>query len=114
MSILDTFPASWRVDVTVTGPRHRDPDGHLTPQGEPVTVPGCLVVPVASSAPGLTDQAASEATAATATLYATVGAPIRFRDTVTVPATHPLAGAWAVEEEPAPWPLGLVVTLTRR
>ena len=81
----------------MTGPVHRTPDGYLAASAGPVEVPGCLVAPGASAA-----------------LYAPPGAPIHHRDTVTVPPGHPLAGAWAVEAPPAPWPLGLVVALTRR
>lgn len=114
MSLLDAFPAAWRADVTVAGPSHRDADGHYAPPGPPVTVAGCLVAPGASTAPGLTGPAASEATEDVVTLYAPPGAPVRCRDVVTVPAGHPLAGSWVVEADPAPWPLGLVATLTRR
>lgn len=114
MSIIDAFPRSWVVDVQVTGPVHRTPDGYLAAPGAPVAVRGCLVAPGASAAPGLTDPAASEAPEASASLYAPPGAPIHHRDTVTVPPGHPLSGAWAVEAPPAPWPLGLVVALTRR
>ena len=114
MSLLDDFPAAWRTDVTVTGPVHRTPDGYLAAPGAPVAIRGCLVAPGASAAPGLTNPAASEAPEASAFLYAPPGAPIHYRDTVTVPPGHPLSGAWAVEAPPAPWPLGLVVALTRR
>jgi len=107
-------PGRWKTPVTVTGPVHRTPDGYLAAPGAPVTVRGCLVAPSASAAPGLTDPAASEAPETSASLYAPPGAPIHHRDTVTIPPGHPLAGAWAVEAPPAPWPLGLVVALTRR
>ena len=114
MSLLDGFPAAWRTDVTVTGPVHRTPDGYLAAPGTPVAVRGCLVAPGASTAPGLTEPATSEAPETSATLYAPPGAPIHHRDTVTIPPSHTLAGAWAVEAPPAPWPLGLVVALIRR
>ena len=114
MSLLDGFPAAWRTDVTVTGPVHRTPDGYLAAPGTPVAVRGCLVAPGASTAPGLTEPAASEAPETSATLYAPPGAQIHHRDTVTIPPGHPLTGAWAVEAPPVPWPLGLVVALTRR
>lgn len=114
MNILDAFPASWRVDVTVTGPVHRDIDGYATAPGPPVTVAGCLIAPGASAAPGMTATDTSEATEDVATVYAPVGAPIRFRDTVTVPAGHPMAGDWLVDSRPAHWPLGVVATMTRR
>lgn len=107
-------PRRWRTDVTVSGPTHRDADGYLTTPAPPRTVAGCLVAPGASTAPGLTGPAASEATEDVVTLYAPPGAPVRCRDVVTVPAGHPLAGSWVVEADPAPWPLGLVATLTRR
>ena len=59
MSLLDAFPPSWRTDVTVAGPSHRDADGHYAPPGPPVTVPGCLVAPGDSTAPGMTAPATS-------------------------------------------------------
>lgn len=114
MSLPADFPAAWRTDVTVSGPVHRTPDGYLAAPGTPVAVRGCLVAPGASTASGLTEPAASEAPETSATLYAPPGAQIHHRDTVTIPPGHPLAGAWAVEAPPAPWPLGLVVALTRR
>ena len=100
MSLLDAFPPSWRTDVTVAGPSHRDADGHYAPPGPPVTV--------------MTAPATSEAADDVATLYAPPGAPVRHRDVVTVPAWHALAGSWVVETSPAPWPLGLAVTMVRR
>lgn len=114
MTLLDALPAAWRADVTVAGPSHRDADGHYAPPGPPVTVAGCLVAPGASTAPGMTAQAISEAADDVATLYAPPGAPVRHRDVVTVPAGHALAGSWVVETSPAPWPLGLAVTMVRR
>ena len=69
---------------------------------------------MASAAPGMTATDTSEATEDVATVYAPVGAPIRFRDTVTVPAGHPMAGDWLVDSRPAHWPLGVVATMTRR
>lgn len=114
MSLLDAFPATWRVTVTVTGPVARDEDGHLTTATEPVAVTGCLIAPGTATTPGLLDPTTSQDQDDTATLYAPPGAPIRHLDTVTVPAPHPLAGTWHVQDAPAPWPLGLAATLTRR
>ena len=38
MSIIDTFPRNWVVDVQVTGPTHRNADGYLNTTGDPVTI----------------------------------------------------------------------------
>lgn len=114
MSILDAFSPEWRVTVEVSGPVHRNADGYLEDQEPPWTVEGCLVAQDASVAPGLDSERTSEATDDVATLYAPPGARIRHLDTVTIPQPHPMAGAWAVEADPEPWPLGLAVTLTRR
>ncbi|VEG28043.1 Uncharacterised protein [Actinomyces howellii] len=104
----------WRTPVTVTGPVHRDADGLLVPASGPVTVEDCHVVPGSSAALGMTDAVTSEAPSDAAVLYAPPGAPVRHRDMVEVPDTHPLAGAWMVEETPAAWPMGLVAALSRR
>ena len=104
----------WRTSVTVTGPVHRDADGYLEQGPATATVERCYVVPASSDASGMTDTVTSEASSDTATLYAPPGAPIRRRDTVTVPGSHPLAGVWMVETSPAPWPMGVVATLVRR
>ena len=114
MSIVSAFPASWRTSVTVAGPVHRDADGFAAAPGPPAIIDDCLIAPGASTAPGMTATDTSEATDDRAAIYAPVGAPIRFRDTVTVPGSHPLAGVWMVETSPAPWPMGVVATLVRR
>jgi hypothetical protein len=114
MSILDAFPNDWRTDVTITGPIHRDADGYLTTEAAPRTITGALIAPGTAPAPGLNTTQPNEATDATATLYAPPGAPIHHRDRVTIPTSHPLAGTWTVESDPAPWPLGTVATITRR
>lgn len=114
MSIIDAFPPGWVVDVQVTGPVHRDADGYLASASDPVTVEGCLLAPGSSSASDLNTPATVEAPEETATLYCPPGTQIRQRDTVTVPTSHLLAGRWLVETPPAPWPLGLAVTMTRR
>lgn len=111
---LRITPAQWRMAVEVSGPVHRTPDGYLDDQEPPWTIVGCLVAQGASVAPGLGSERTSEATSTQATLYAPPGARIRHRDIVTIPQPHPMAGTWAVETDPEPWPLGLAVTLTRR
>ncbi|MCR2051981.1 hypothetical protein NSA19_03750 [Actinomyces bowdenii] len=111
---LRITPIQWRLTVEVSGPVHRTPDGYLGDQEPPWTVKGCMIAPGAFTAPGMTSPQTSEATDDVATLYAPPGARIRHRDTVTIPQPHPLAGTWAVEADPEPWPLGLAVPLTRR
>lgn len=114
MSLLDALPPSWRTTITATGPVHRDPDGYAARPGPPRTITGVLIAPGASSAPGATAADASEATDDTATVYAPPGTDIRHRDRVTVPDSHPMAGTWEVTTRPAPWPLGIAATMTRR
>ena len=114
MNILYAFPEAWCTTVTAVGPVHRDADGYTAATGQARTITGVLIAPGASQAPDAHTPAAVEATDDVATVYAPPGADLRHRDRVTVPDTHPMAGTWEITTRPAPWPLGLVATMTRR
>jgi hypothetical protein len=104
----------WKTPVQVEGHVRRDGDGYLVEETAARLIDGCLIAPGRFTVPGLLDQAASERSDETATLYLPRGETLHVGDVVRVPAEHPLGGTWAVEEPSSPWPRGTAVVISRR
>lgn len=107
--VVRLMPRAWRTSVTITHPGEKTWDGDDTP-GESVTEDDWVVVPGRSAAPR---DKPSDWPDTDAAAYAHRGSAVRAGDTVTVPAPHPLAGAFDVVADPGRWPLGVEVPLRR-
>jgi hypothetical protein len=107
VSIIGSFPSSWKTDVTVIRGGGSDPMGNPLPTEE-IPVTGCLPAPRATSDP--VDR--SDLTSATAVLYHE-NFDFQSTDRIRFPDTAVLRGTWAVDGEPQRWPVGIEVPLRK-
>lgn len=108
MNVTAMFPASWRCDVIVHRTGGRNSDGDPVPSSDHI-IGDCLVGRRSTSDP--IDR--SELTDTSAVMYAPAAADIKSTDTITVPASHWMAGEYAVDGDPGFWPLGTEVPLKK-
>lgn len=103
-SLTRRFPQDWRVTATLHKSPGRDRNGDPTP-AQDIAVEDCLWGPSASAdGREFTDAATSRGV-----LLAPVGTDASSTSAVTVPG-H---GTYDVDGEPALWPMGVAITLTR-
>lgn len=101
------FP-DWVTDVEVQS-SGRDANGNPV-GGPPKTISDALVAPRATDEP--LDR--TDLTATTAVLYDTAPEVVILSTSrIVVPAGHRMAGTWAVDGDPGPWPLGRETPLRR-